>query len=192
MGGESRPKGDAPVTDSLAGRLLVATPLLDEPTFNRAVVLVCAHDEESALGLVLNRPVHAETVQEHLPAWSSLATSPGVLFEGGPVEPAVALSLGQAKSPGTDFAVVGATGLVELVGPDPTIGYQRVRVFAGYAGWGAGQLDDEVKDGAWFVVDAVERDVYSNEPESLWRDVLLRQPGKLAMFARMPLDPNLN
>jgi len=171
---------------------LVATPLLDEPTFLRTVILICAHDEESALGLILNRPVHSEAVLEHLPTWSSVASAPSVVFEGGPVEPTVALSLGQAKSPRDDFAVVGATGLVELQGPDPTTLYQRVRVFAGYAGWSAGQLDGEVRDNAWFVVEAEERDVYSTEPEKLWRDVLKRQRGELAMFAETPLDPHAN
>lgn len=178
--------------NSLVGKLLVATPLLDEPTFLRAVILVCAHDEQSALGLILNRPVHTEAVAEHLPTWGSVASAPSVLFEGGPVEPTVALSLGQAKSPQPDFAVVGATGLVELQGPDPTMLYQRVRVFAGYAGWSAGQLDGEVKDNAWFVVEAEEQDVYSKTPETLWRDVLRRQRGELAMFAEMPLDPHAN
>jgi putative transcriptional regulator len=179
-------------TESLAGKLLVATPLLNEPTFLRTVILVCAHDDQSSLGLILNRPVRSESVLEHLPIWSSVASAPSVLFEGGPVEPAVALSLGQAKSPPEGFAVVGTTGLVELQGADPTTAYQRVRVFAGYAGWSAGQLDGEVRDNAWFVVAAEEGDIYSTQPESLWRDVLKRQRGQLALFADTPLDPHAN
>ena len=180
------------MAESLAGKLLLATPKLIEPTFRRAVILVCAHTEESALGLVLNRPVHSESVGDHLPALGSLAVTPDVVFEGGPVEPMTALSLGQAISPEPGFAVIGSTGLVELGGANVALGYERVRVFAGYSGWGEGQLDGEVADNAWFIVEGTEQDVYSTEPETLWRRVLQRQRSELSMYAYSPLDSHTN
>jgi putative transcriptional regulator len=65
-------------------------------------------------------------------------------------------------------------------------------VFAGYSGWGAGQLEREIEEEAWFVVDADPADPFSDNPETLWRDILKRQRGRLAMFAYAPKDPQVN
>lgn len=183
------------MTESLAGKLLVATPDLDDPNFFRSVVLVVEHDdEEGALGLVLNRPTDA-TVAEHLPDWELVAADPAVVFVGGPVTPEIAIGLiDNPGAPPEEWApALGQIGLVDLaLAPADVGGVARCRVFAGYSGWVAGQLDMEVALGSWFVVDALGGDVFSADPQDLWRAVLRRQGTRISWFANFPLDPRLN
>jgi len=185
------------VTDPLTGKLLIASLRLTEPTFFRTVILVCAHDENGALGIVLNRPLRTEPVAKHLPQFEPLVKAPAVVFSGGPVEQTAALALGRWKpvlDAPTPKLVIGRAGLLDLSRPAEELapGLEEVRVFAGYAGWSAGQLEGELQEESWFVVDATEDDAFSREPETLWRDVLRRQHGKLAMFAWAPKDPAVN
>lgn len=185
------------MTDSLAGKLLVASLSLTDPNFFRTVVLVCKHDGEGALGLVLNRPLELEPVEFHLPEWGKLAAEPGVVFHGGPVETTAALVLGRYThplAPGLPNAVTGRSALLDLSLPFEELapGLEAVRLFAGYSGWSGGQLEGELEQEAWFVVDPLETDLFTAEPQTLWRDVLRRQPGKLAMFAFAPADPSVN
>ncbi len=185
------------MTDSLAGKLLVASPLLVDPNFQRSVVLMCLHDENGALGLILNRPVDAAQVSDHLPEWGDTVAPPGVLFVGGPVEPASALAL--ARSPGEEppmswTPVAHRAGLIDISrGPTEFAAViDMVRIFGGYAGWGASQLADEIAEKAWFIVDSWPSDLFTNRPETLWKDVLTRQGGDLALMAHYPDDPSLN
>jgi putative transcriptional regulator len=183
---------------SLRGKLLVATPDLGDPSFFRTVVLLLEHNLEGALGVVLNRPT-GTPVEEVLPAWAPLVGDPGVVFFGGPVQPEGAIGLARCVDPplgegsgfGPLFDDLGTVDLErepsELV---PALG--AARIFAGHAGWGPGQLDGEVAANGWFVVGRVADDVWRTEPERLWRSVLKRQPGRVAMFAGFPADPALN
>ena len=186
------------MSESLAGKLLVSSLRITEPTFFRTVVLLCAHDENGALGVVLNRPLRRELVSKHMPAWASLAGEPSCLFSGGPVETTAALALGRYRDAPLDVPpprfVVGRVGLMDLSKPLERFGdgLEEMRVFAGYAGWSGGQLEGELEQESWFVVEATPGDAFSREPETLWRDVLRRQPGKLAMFAYAPADPQVN
>ncbi|MFY1678508.1 YqgE/AlgH family protein [Streptomyces sp. WMMC905] len=185
---------------SLAGRLLVATPALADPNFDRAVVLVLDHDDEGSLGVVLNRPtpVGVDTILE---GWSALTGEPGVVFQGGPVSLDSALGVAVVPGGGVDGGeppgwrrVRGAIGLVDLEAPPELLASAvgSLRIFAGYAGWGPGQLEGELTDGAWYVVESEPGDVSSPAPERLWREVLRRQRGELAMVATYPDDPSLN
>jgi len=179
------------------GRLLVASPDLDEPTFARTVVLMLEHNSDGALGVVLNRPTDA-TVRDPLPAWGDLAAAPAVVFVGGPVQPEAAIGLGRrtglADEPDGFAPLFGDLGTVDLErAPDevkPAV--DRVRVFAGYAGWGPRQLDGELAANGWFVVDAVPDDPWVSAPGTLWRDVLRRQRGPFRVFAEFPSDPTQN
>lgn len=180
----------------MKGRLLVATPALGDPNFERTVVLILEHGEDGAIGVVLNRPTGTD-VADPLPGWHRLAAEPPVVFAGGPVSPDAAICL--ARSWPDEFTdayepLLGALGTVDLsVDPDDvSSAVQGVRIFAGYAGWGGGQLEDEIASGAWFVVDARAEDVLSAEPEELWEQVLRRQPGKLKFYANFPSDPAVN
>ncbi|HZB29720.1 MAG TPA: YqgE/AlgH family protein [Streptosporangiaceae bacterium] len=186
----------------VVGRLLVATPLLDDPNFRRGVVLVVEHDPgEGTLGVVLNRPTEVP-VDRVLPPWATLVTGPSVVFQGGPVALDSALAL--ARVPGSDdplgwraldgIPAVSRLGLVDLDAPPEVLAAEvtELRVFAGYAGWGAGQLRSEIEEGAWFVLPGEPHDVFIDDPEHLWRKVLRRQGGELAIVATFPDDPSLN
>src|SRR5882757_566077 len=181
---------------SLTGRLLVATPALADPNFDRAVVLLLDHDEEGSLGVVLNRPTPVD-VGDILGPWADHAGEPGVVFQGGPVS--LDSALGLAVIPGDEGPlgwrrVYGAIGLVDLETPPELLvrALGSLRIFAGYAGWGPGQLEAELAEGAWYVVESEPGDVSSPQPENLWRAVLRRQRGRLAMVATYPDDPSLN
>ncbi|MFQ6854025.1 YqgE/AlgH family protein [Streptomyces sp. 35M1] len=181
---------------SLTGRLLVAAPALTDPNFDRAVVLLLDHDEEGSLGVVLNRPTSVG-VGDILASWAALAGEPDVVFQGGPVS--LDSALGVAVIPGDEGPlgwrrVHGAIGLIDLETPPELLGpaLGSLRIFAGYAGWGPGQLEGELTEGAWYVVESEPGDVSSPRPEQLWRAVLRRQRSELAMIATYPDDPSLN
>ncbi|WP_103531002.1 YqgE/AlgH family protein [Streptomyces sp. SM11] len=181
---------------SLTGRLLVAAPALTDPNFDRAVVLLLDHDEEGSLGVVLNRPTPVG-VGDILAPWAGLTGEPDVVFQGGPVS--LDSALGVAVIPGDEGPlgwrrVHGAIGLVDLETPPELLGpaLGSLRIFAGYAGWGPGQLEGERDEGAWYVVESEPGDVSSPHPERLWRAVLRRQRSELAMIATYPDDPSLN
>lgn len=175
----------------LRGRLVVATPALADGIFAHAVVLLLEHTSDGAVGLVVNHPSDA-AVETTLPQWSSMAAEPAVVFVGGPVQPEAIIGLARTYGldegtrtilPGVDVADLSA---------DPTLvgtAIAGVRIFAGYAGWGAGQLEGEISQGSWFVVDARPEDIFTAEPGELWRGVLRRQGG---VFTTIPADPTAN
>lgn len=181
---------------SLDGQLLVATPRLLDPNFARTVILVLNHDADGALGVVINRP-STLAVAQVLPDWSAAVSLPPLVFGGGPVAPdsalAVAVALGEGPPSGFQPVAPGY-GLVDLdaspgdVVPDVA----GIRVFSGYAGWGAEQVEAEIAEGSWYVVAAAPGDVFSSEPETLWRRVLRRQPGELAYVSTFPDEPSHN
>ncbi|SDC17853.1 YqgE/AlgH family protein [Nocardioides lianchengensis] len=184
------------MTELGAGMLLVATPALVDPNFAATVVLILDADEEGALGVVLNRPSPVP-VSEVLMPWDEVASEPEVLFLGGPVgtDGALALALLRADESPVGFrSIVGRLGLLDLDTPVELLGagVEQLRIFAGYAGWGAGQLEGEIDEGSWYVVAAEAPDVFRYDPVDLWRDVLRRQPGDLAMHSTRPSDPDLN
>ena len=178
---------------SFAGKLLVASPQLLDTIFSRSVVLVCVHDENGAFGLVLNRPLPVG-VPEALPDWAERASEPAVMFAGGPVQPTLVSGLGFSRTArGDDWTpVTRGVGLVDLAREEIATGIERLRLFAGYAGWGAGQLENEVVREDWFVVEARSDDAFSLAPEGLWRDVLRRQLDPLVMYSTFPADPLSN
>jgi putative transcriptional regulator len=186
------------VETALTGRLLVATPTLGDPNFSRTVIYVLDHDESGTLGVVVNRPTTVP-VGEVLPDWQQYTTEPGVLFQGGPVALDSALGLAVLPGVGDDEPVgwrrvVDGLGLVDLDAPPEVLveGMAGLRIFAGYAGWGSGQLEDELAEGSWYVVPGHARDAFTAAPEGLWRAVLRRQGGDLALVSTYPEDPTQN
>ncbi|WP_091554961.1 YqgE/AlgH family protein [Micromonospora pattaloongensis] len=183
--------------ESMTGQLLVATPSLKDPNFDRTVVLLVAHESGGALGVVLNRPTEVP-VAEVLGPWGAMAREPGVLFEGGPVQPESAICVARMR-PGARRArgfhpVSGLVGTVDLsTDPeslrDSVVG---IRVFAGYSGWSPGQLEEEIEAGSWFVLDALPGDAFMERPDDLWPMVLRRQGGMMAAVAHFPSDVTLN
>ena len=183
--------------ESMTGQLLVATPVLKDPNFDRTVVLLVAHEAGGALGVVLNRATEVP-VSDVLGDWGGLARDPAVLFEGGPVQPESAICLARLRSPARRLKgfhqVSGSIGTIDLsVDPerlrDSLVG---IRVFAGYSGWSPGQLEEEISGGSWFVLDALPGDAFMDRPDDLWPMVLRRQGGMMAAVAHFPPDVSLN
>jgi putative transcriptional regulator len=180
-----------------AGMLLVATPQLMDPNFADTVVLMLDVDDGGALGVVLNRP-SGVPVAEVLESWSEVASEPEVLFRGGPVSTEGALGVALLRDrddvPVGFREVDGPLGLVDLDTPVELLtgSLAGMRVFAGYAGWGAEQLTAEIEEGSWYVVPGQAVDAFRMDPTDLWRDVLRRQPGELAWHSTRPVDPELN
>lgn len=181
---------------SHAGRLLVATAAIGDPNFERSVVLLLDHDEDGSLGLVLNRPSELSAA-EILPGWSDLTVDPGVVFAGGPVEQEGIIGLGRRTRRELDgpFQVtVGPVGVIDLSAePVEAVGtVEGIRLFAGYASWGPGQLESELLATAWWIVDADPTDPLTDDPDDLWAAVLRRQPEPLRRWSFYPVDPSLN
>lgn len=180
---------------SLAGKLLIAVPPMLDPNFSRSIVLLCEHSDQGALGLILNRPTEAEVV-DYLPSWVDLVTPPRVVFEGGPVQREVAIGLGRTERvPAIDgwTPVTDHIGMIDL-STDPGMArrLEGLRVYSGFAGWTEGQLETEIEEGGWFVVDSEPADPLCGQPGDLWRRVVSRQSGNLAIYAHYPPDPSLN
>jgi len=198
--GESAP-------DSLAGYLLIATPAVDDPNFSRRVIVLLDHGVPGALGVVIDRP-GGVAVDQLLPQWHDAATAPAELFTGGPVSRNSLIGLVRLASRAD--AEAGApsrpagwrllvdddrpVGTVDL-GADPAAFAGSIvgaRLFSGYAGWEPGQLEEEIDEGSWYVVRAEARDPISADPGGLWRRVLKRQGGALALVSSFPADPTHN
>jgi putative transcriptional regulator len=185
------------VAGNLTGKLLVASPALRDPNFERTVIYLCAHSEDGAFGLIVNRPLGHSAIRDHLPQWMEHVARPAVFFRGGPVEATAAFGLARTgPQPPREgwLAVTEGVGLLDLgldaggIAGDLT----GLRLFSGYSGWGAQQLEGELAQDAWFVVDSSPDDLFTTEPDTLWREVLRRQHGRLAMFAYFPSDPAAN
>ena len=179
--------------ESLQGKLLVASPGLLDPNFRRTVVLVTEHNDEGAAGLVLNRPSPAP-VADLVPQLEPLVEDGEPVWVGGPVQPDAVLVLGEFVDP-DDAAVplFGALGFPSLEEPETLAALTtRRRVFAGYAGWGAGQLEDELGRDDWIVEPSRPDDAFTESPGELWADVLRRKGGIYELVARMPEDPSVN
>ena len=179
--------------ESLTGQLLVASPALRDPNFARTVVLIGAHSEEGAMGLVLNRP-STVTVGEAIPGLRVVDLEESV-YIGGPVQPSSVVFLAEFldQSP-AGLLVLGSIG---FPAPDADIdelpaATARIRVFAGFAGWAEGQLEAEIEEGDWIVDTALPEDVFTELPQALWSGVLTRKGGSYALLARMPTDPSVN
>ncbi len=201
------PYGGAAPPEHLAGQLLVASPRLADPNFTRRVLLVLDHGPHGALGVVIDRP-GGVAVGELLPQWHDLATPPAEIFTGGPVARNALIGLVRLKArpSSVDGGALGLVGWRTLVEADKPVGtvdlaadpadmaaaIEGARLFSGYAGWESDQLETEIDEGSWYVMPAEARDPISADPEGLWRRVLKRQGGALAVVSGFPEDPALN
>jgi len=178
--------------ESLQGQLLISSPALVDPNFRRTVVLITHHDEEGAMGLVLTRPSDMR-VSDAVPEFADLPGADGVVHVGGPVQPEAIMALAEFEDADDALApVVGTVGFVSAESDVGELSIQRLRVFAGYSGWGAGQLEAELEEPSWIVARAEPGDAFADDPDELWRTVLQRKGGKFALIASMPFDPRLN
>ena len=179
--------------ESLRGKLLIAGPSLFDPNFRRTIVLVGEHNDEGALGVVLNRPSTLE-VERAVPLLAGVVGAGDLVFLGGPVQPESAVILAELERPDlAGLLIFDSVGfLMGDVGTDAIDAVRRARVFAGYAGWGPGQLEDEMVESSWIVEPATTDDLFAPDPDALWARVLKRKGGDFAMLSTMPFDPSTN
>lgn len=157
-------------------------------------MLIVEHNEEGAMGIVLNRATDTG-LDEAVP---DLVNVPGIeetMHVGGPVQPQTVILVAEFTDPEAETPMV--VGSVGVVGADTDLdalpaAIIRGRAFAGYAGWGPGQLEGELAEEAWFTVQPLPEDLLADEPDELWSSVLARKGGWHRVVARMPADPSLN
>jgi len=178
--------------ESLGGHLLLSAASLWDPNFRKTIVLIGHHDEDGAVGVVLNRSTDV-SVAEAVPPLADLVPPDEPLFIGGPVQPEAAVVLADFADPSVaQILALGSIGfLPEEMDPDEIGGIRRARVFSGYSGWGAGQLEAELEEGSWIVEPALPEDVFA-DPDQLWDRVLRRKGGEFAILRTMPVDPSQN
>ncbi len=179
--------------ESLRGHLLLAGAALWDPNFRRSVVLIAHHDEEGAVGVVLNDRTDV-TVAEAIPQLGDLVPADEPLFVGGPVEPQAAVVIADFEDPSlAEIIALDSIGfLPPETGPEIEMGIRRARVFAGYSGWGPGQLEAEMAQGSWIVERATPADVFPPDPSRLWDTVLRRKGSGFDLLRAMPVDPTMN
>jgi putative transcriptional regulator len=178
---------------------LMASTDLAEPTFRRTVIYIIEHNDAGSLGVVLNR-MSQTAVHNLLPDWTDTAARPKAIFIGGPVKQDSALCLGVVR-PGADITdtpalrtVEGSVVLVDLDADADLLAQSLVgvRIFAGYAGWGIGQLGDELMSGSWIVAPSLPADVLVPAEVDLWSQVLRRQPWPLPILSTHPIELERN
>lgn len=177
------------------GSILVAEPPMADPNFRRAVILLCEHTVEGSFGLVLNRPSGVALSEA-----TDLALGfDADLWIGGPVQPDTlhylhpygdevegALPVLDDVSWGGGFDIIRAS--IE----DGQFSAGHFRFFVGYSGWGPGQLDDEVDEGSWIVLDGDPDIVFAESDDALWRTLLRTMGGEYALLSTFPDDPRMN
>jgi len=188
---------DAADTDTLAGRMLIATPAIGDPRFDRALVLLCAHSEDQAMGLIVNRPM-GELSLEDLLGQLDIAPksdlSDSIVLAGGPVdrERGFVLHSPDYESEGAtlpvrgDISLTASKEILEAIAEDR--GPDRSILALGYAGWGPGQLDEELKQNAWLVCEPTEALIYGGALEDKWETALQSigvDPAKLSAMSGM-------
>lgn len=183
------------------GCFLVSAPTLEEP-FHQAVILVLEHDESGTLGVVLNHPTTLD-VASVLPRWRDHLTGTPHLYQGGPVALDSALGLAAVTAaPDSEVEpegfrrVAGDLGIIDLDVPAEDLAphLSALRIYAGYAGWAPGQLEDELERGSWAVASARDlvTDAFHIDSADLWASVLRREGGTLAWWPSYPSDPEMN
>jgi putative transcriptional regulator len=177
---------------SLRACLLVASPGLYDPNFRRTVVLMADHDEQGALGLVLNHPSEV-VVGDAVPVLAGVVAAEATVSVGGPVQQeAVVILADLADASRLDLPIIDNVGILTGTLDDDVLdGARSVRVFAGYSGWGPGQLERELGEDAWLTLPALPSDAFA-DPDTLWIDVVRRLGRDHAFLSTLPIDPSLN
>ena len=163
---------------SLAGKLLVAMPRIGDPRFDHTVIMMCTHTEEHAMGLVLNRPKDELTlgdVLDHLGISAAPEMAPVTVLDGGPVRPDRGFVLHSEDFAAADDATQDVCPGIRLTATRDVLeavagenAPERFVLALGCSGWGAGQLEDELKQNAWLVVDADDAIIFGDEHEDKW------------------------
>jgi putative transcriptional regulator len=171
---------ETPAKPSLKGQLLIATPSMRDPRFDHAVILMVRHSAGGALGIVLNRPLGERPLAallDDIGEKNSGATGSLRIFSGGPVQPEIGFVIHS-----TDYhrpETVDIDGRVAMTSSREILrdiasqhGPQMKLVAFGYAGWAAGQLEDELAQRAWFTAAADSKLIFEEDRDKLWDDAM--------------------
>ena len=185
----------------MRGRLLLASPSLEDPNFVRTVILLLAYGpDEGALGIILNRPSEAD-VGDVLPQWHDLAAEPTRVFRGGPVSVRAVICLAMpqpgvpsmTRAAGVEYAVAGLVSVdLERDPAQVADAVAGIRLFAGYAGWSAGQLEAEMEAGGWILTDPLPGELLTDDPEGMWAAILSRLGGLRKAYVNAPPKLSMN
>jgi len=177
------------------GCLLVSEPHLPDSNFDRTVILLCKHDEAGSFGFVLNRKSNV-TLEELMKDADGIQLP---VFVGGPVEQNTLHfihldeTLPEAEPVDDSFYWGGNFDLLLNWLKDGVSRGKNVRFFLGYSGWGAGQLEAEIKENSWIVIKPDKIDFLFRENEDdMWKNILDELGGRFSMYSKYPLDPRLN
>ncbi|GMQ93904.1 MAG: YqgE/AlgH family protein [Acidimicrobiia bacterium] len=175
---------------TLAGQFLVATPIITQPPFSRSVVFLLEHDQEGAIGVVINRPTDL-LVEDHIQGLDEMLSEPPLVFLGGPVASDSAVAIGRGTE--VDFlrpSMFAGVGIVDI--ERQTVGLESLRIFAGYAGWDPDQLEAEIEEGAWWVLSPAIDEVFTRDVAGMWERSVERAPGMIPLYSTYPADPSVN
>lgn len=176
------------------GKLLIAEPFLSDPNFSRAVILLCEHSTEGSVGFILNKSTEL-TLGDLLP---DLYTPLLQVYQGGPVQMDTLHMLhrmpatfgGNEIYPGVYWG--GSYDALQKAIVNNTYQPMDLRLFVGYAGWSAGQLEKELKDGAWIVSNLSKDILFETDADRVWKQAIKLLGRKYAYLANLPLNPQLN
>lgn len=177
-----------------AGRLLVAEPFLADPNFARAVIFICEYGEEGSIGFVLNKPTEFK-LGDLLP---ELYTPELEINKGGPVQLDTLHMIhrlpellgGNEIFPGVYWG--GSYEALQEVISDERYHPEDLKLFLGYSGWSPGQLEKEIKEGAWLITDLSEDIVFATDPNQIWKNAIHLLGKQFEILANMPINPQLN
>lgn len=176
------------------GKILVAMPILVDPNFRQTVVLLCDHGDEGSLGLVVNRPTNM-SVSKLINDFPALTES-GSVFAGGPVSKDALLVLHRSNESDGGHDVLKDVYLAKdvLAFKEPSCKNtgKNIRCYLGYAGWGPGQLESEMKSGSWHLVQGDSRVIFDQDPTLLWQDMMRKLGSQWTVYASMPPDLSMN
>ncbi len=187
---------DSPFNDNdtiQAGFFLLAEPLLDDPNFDRTVILICQHSQEGAFGLVVNRPTEINVSEA-----TDLLEIENNLFVGGPVEQNTMHFLHTISEIEESLIITddifwgGDFDSLQKLALKRKITKQNCRFFVGYSGWSELQLEEELKNNTWIISKINPKIIFQHKPEELWAAILKEMGGKYKVYSNYPTDPRLN
>jgi putative transcriptional regulator len=176
------------------GKLLIAEPFLADPNFARTVVLVCEHGEQGTVGFILNRSTQL-SLSDLLP---DIYTPSPAIYQGGPVQldtlhmihRSPAVFGGNEVAKGVYWG--GSYEALQDVMDNHNYDLANMRMYVGYSGWSAGQLEKEMEEGSWIVTDATPKLLFDTDPENMWKEAIKLLGKEFTYLANMPLNPQLN
>ena len=177
------------------GKVLISEPFLNDPNFKRTLILLAEHTAEGSVGFVLNKPTEylISEVIEDFPEFDAK------VFYGGPVQLNTLQFIYKGEniidgsleiSPGLYWG--GSFEILKMLIKSNAVNPGDFRFFLGYSGWGEGQIDDELEINSWIVSHTATDNIFSDEPDKLWREVLKSMGKKFAILASFPENPSVN